>query len=141
MRIGELARRTGVAPSAIRYYEERDMFSPGQILRSSSDYRDYTPAARQRLELILAGREAGLSLSRMRTQMTNWHTMDDSTRADLMEDQRQRLDDQIAALVRSRDIVAGVAAELRGRGGLQADAQQGDVETEDHGAVMIQASH
>ena len=116
MRIGELARLTGIAPSAIRYYEERDMFSPGQILRSPSGYRDYTPAARQRLELILAGREAGLSLNRMRTQMTNWNTMDDSTRADLMEDQRQRLDDQIAALTRSRDIVAGVAAELRRRG-------------------------
>ncbi|HXH34176.1 MAG TPA: MerR family transcriptional regulator [Plantibacter sp.] len=116
MRIGELARLTGIAPSAIRYYEERDMFSPGQILRSSSGYRDYTPAARQRLDLILAGRAAGLSLDRMRTQMANWDTMSDSARADLLDEQRVRLDEQIAVLTRSRDTVAAASARFRSGG-------------------------
>lgn len=115
MRIGELSRLTGIAPSAIRYYEERDMFSPGQIMRSSSGYRDYTPAALQRLKLILAGRAASLSLDRMRTQMTNWDTMSDSARADLLDEQRLSLDENIAALTRSRDTVAAVSAMLRSR--------------------------
>ncbi len=45
MRIGELARRSGLAPSAIRYYEREDMFSSGQIDRGSNGYRDYSISA------------------------------------------------------------------------------------------------
>ncbi|MEU9040437.1 MULTISPECIES: MerR family transcriptional regulator [unclassified Kitasatospora] len=38
MRIGELARRTGVTPRALRYYEEQGLLSPE---RRPSGYREY----------------------------------------------------------------------------------------------------
>ncbi|MFF1903567.1 MerR family transcriptional regulator [Kitasatospora sp. NPDC058218] len=38
MRIGELARRTGVSPRALRYYEEQGLLSPE---RRPSGYREY----------------------------------------------------------------------------------------------------
>ncbi|MGW5660553.1 MerR family transcriptional regulator [Streptomyces sp. NPDC003758] len=38
MRIGELSRRTGASPRALRYYEEQGLLSP---LRRPSGYREY----------------------------------------------------------------------------------------------------
>jgi DNA-binding transcriptional MerR regulator len=38
MRIGELSRRTGVSPRALRYYEEQGLLSPR---RRPSGYREY----------------------------------------------------------------------------------------------------
>ncbi|MDL9937690.1 MerR family transcriptional regulator [Gordonia sp. ABSL1-1] len=113
MRIGELARRTGLAPSAIRYYEDRDMFSPGQIVRLPNGYRDYTDAAQQRIELILAGRAAGFSLDRMRTQMQHWIAMDPGEKSQILSEQLARLDEQIRALERSRAAVASALQGLR----------------------------
>lgn len=112
MRIGELARLTGVAPSAIRYYEARDMFSPGQIIRSHSGYRDYGQAARRRLELILAGRAVGLPLEQMRTQMQDWDIMSDHERAGLLKQQRRILTNSIAELSRSVDVISNTLREL-----------------------------
>lgn len=118
MRIRELARLTGLAPSAIRYYEQRDMFSPGQVRRDANGYRDYTPEALRRVELILAGRAAGFSLAQMRGRMQDWETMGDDRRTALLEEQLQVIDGRIAALVRGRETVrealAALAAPRRG---------------------------
>lgn len=38
MRIGELARRTGVSERSLRYYEEQELLRPG---RTPSGYREY----------------------------------------------------------------------------------------------------
>ncbi|MFE9094740.1 MerR family transcriptional regulator [Streptomyces sp. NPDC007264] len=38
MRIGELSRRTGASPRALRYYEEQGLLSP---VRRPSGYREY----------------------------------------------------------------------------------------------------
>ncbi|MGE9782431.1 MerR family transcriptional regulator [Janibacter sp. G368] len=115
MRIGELARRTGLAPSAIRYYEERDMFSPGQVRRLPNGYRDYTPEAEQRQALVLAGRAAGFGLDDMRTRMQHWSTMSDAERADILRDQLEVLDARIGELDRSRREIAAVLGVLSTR--------------------------
>lgn len=121
MRIGELARLTGLAPSAIRYYEERDMFSPGQVIRLRNGYRDYTPQARRRLELVLAGRAAGFSLDDMRHRMEHWEGMPDSERVAILAEQQERLEERIAALAASRDGVLRALEMLRAR---EADAER-----------------
>ncbi|MGX1931615.1 MerR family transcriptional regulator [Microbacterium resistens] len=112
MRISELAQRTGLAPSAIRYYEQQDMFSPGQIARHPNGYRDYGPAAVRRIELIAAGRAAGFSLAQMRTRMRDWDTMGRAQRAALLDEQLRVLDERIAELTRGRDAVRGALREL-----------------------------
>jgi DNA-binding transcriptional MerR regulator len=64
MTIGELARRAGVRPSAIRYYEAKGILrSPG---RSANGYRLYGPEAIIRLQFIRRSKRLGLNLAEVR---------------------------------------------------------------------------
>ncbi|KQQ51363.1 MerR family transcriptional regulator [Plantibacter sp. Leaf314] len=57
MRISEVSKRTGVAPTALRYYESIGLIAPGRTL---SGYRDYDTAVLGRLDLVEASKELGL---------------------------------------------------------------------------------
>lgn len=113
MRISEVARRTGLSPSAIRYYEQEDMFSPGQIERASNGYRVYSPGALRRLGLIQAGRDAGFSLAEMKTRLRNWETLPDDDRVSLLETQLDVIDERIERLTKSRATVHKALEVLR----------------------------
>lgn len=58
MRIGELARRTGVTTRALRYYEEQNLLTAE---RSASGQRHYAETAVDRIHLIRQLYAAGLS--------------------------------------------------------------------------------
>ncbi len=64
MKIGELARRSGVASTALRYYEKAGLLPEAR--RSSSGYRTYQPDAVPRLAFIRAAQAVGLSLAEIR---------------------------------------------------------------------------
>ena len=57
--IGEIAQQSGLAPSAIRYYEELGLIEPAG---RASGRRLFPESAAQRLRAITAAREAGFSL-------------------------------------------------------------------------------
>lgn len=57
MRIGELSRRSGVAPRLLRYYEEQGLLSPH---RAPSGYREYAPDDVETVGLIRSLLAAGL---------------------------------------------------------------------------------
>jgi MerR family transcriptional regulator, redox-sensitive transcriptional activator SoxR len=62
--IGELARRAGVATSALRYYEKAGLLpSPPRASRR----RQYDPGVLGRIRIILLARDAGFSISETRT--------------------------------------------------------------------------
>lgn len=64
MRIGELARRSGVPATALRYYEQLGLLpAPG---RTESGYRSYTGEALDRLAFIRSAQAVGLTLSEVR---------------------------------------------------------------------------
>ncbi len=64
MSIGQLARRVGLRPSAVRYYEAQGILrAPG---RSANGYRLYGPEAIVLLQFIRRSRELGLSLDEVR---------------------------------------------------------------------------
>ncbi|WP_349930280.1 MerR family transcriptional regulator [Glutamicibacter mishrai] len=102
MKISEVARLTGLAPSAIRYYEQQDMFSPGQVERTSNGYRNYTTGALRRLELLQAGRDAGFTLAEMKNRMRDWDTLPDEKRAEILKTQLDVIDEKIERLSESR---------------------------------------
>jgi DNA-binding transcriptional MerR regulator len=64
MKIGELAKRTGLAPSKIRFYEAHGLIAPVQ--RQANGYRDYLPNSVQLLEIIITAQAAGFSLHEIR---------------------------------------------------------------------------
>ena len=61
--IGEVAERSGVATSAIRYYQELGLIEP---VRRESGRRVFADSAANRLRAITAAREAGFSLEEIR---------------------------------------------------------------------------
>ncbi len=64
LRIGDLARRAGVATSALRFYEEAGLLAPSG--RTEAGYRLYDEAALGRLSFIQRARALGRSLQQIR---------------------------------------------------------------------------
>jgi DNA-binding transcriptional MerR regulator len=58
--IGELARRTGVATSALRYYERVGLLSPTEWV---GHRRHYPPSSPERVALIRLCQDAGFTLA------------------------------------------------------------------------------
>lgn len=65
MKIGELARRTGLAPSRIRFYERIGLLKA--VERQANGYRHYPAEAVLVLQLIATAQQAGFSLDELRT--------------------------------------------------------------------------
>jgi DNA-binding transcriptional MerR regulator len=65
--ISEIARRSGVAASALRYYERRGLIRP---LRREGARRKFAPAVLDQLALIALGQAAGFSLDEIRAMFT-----------------------------------------------------------------------
>jgi MerR family transcriptional regulator, redox-sensitive transcriptional activator SoxR len=101
--IGEVAARSGMAPSALRYYEDQGLIS---ATRTPGGARRYPRSVLRRLAIIRAARNVGLSLPEIREALDTLPSGRPPTAADwarLSGGWRDRLDEQIAALARLRD--------------------------------------
>lgn len=67
MRIGELAKISGLAPSRIRFYEASGLIR--SVERKANGYRDYAPETQWVLEIITGAQAAGFSLEEIRQLM------------------------------------------------------------------------
>jgi DNA-binding transcriptional MerR regulator len=65
MKIGELAERSGIPASTIRYYEKEGLLPKAQ--RGANGYRVYQDGALDRLDLIQLGQKLGFSLDAIRS--------------------------------------------------------------------------
>jgi MerR family transcriptional regulator, redox-sensitive transcriptional activator SoxR len=101
--IGEVARRSGVAPSALHYYETLGLISAH---RSPGGRRVYERSVLRRLAFVRAAQNVGLSLDEISAALATLPEGRTPTRADwarLSRSWRSRLDEQIAALEALRD--------------------------------------
>ncbi|MGC5698568.1 MerR family transcriptional regulator [Pseudomonas sp. NFXW11] len=64
MRIGELAKISGLAPSRIRFYEASGLIN--SVARKANGYRDYAADTEWVLEIITGAQAAGFSLEEIR---------------------------------------------------------------------------
>ena len=64
MKIGELAQRSGLAATALRFYEKAGLLP--EPVRTASGYREYTADMLPRLEFIRAAQAVGLSVGEIR---------------------------------------------------------------------------
>lgn len=101
--IGELAARTGVAPSALRFYEDEGLI---EAERTDAGHRRYKRATIRRVSFILVAKGLGLTLDDIRGALSSLPegrvpTRDDWT--ELSTRWKPRIDEQIARLERLRD--------------------------------------
>jgi MerR family redox-sensitive transcriptional activator SoxR len=66
--IGELSRRTGLRPSAIRYYESLGLLTPSR----RGKWRRYTPDAVEQLDVIRMARDLGFGIDEIRTLLNGF---------------------------------------------------------------------
>jgi MerR family redox-sensitive transcriptional activator SoxR len=105
--IGAVSERTGVAPSALRYYEELGLVSAE---RAESGQRRFTRAAIRRVSFIRAAQQVGLSLEEIGEALAALPGDRTPTERDwsrLSASWRPRLDAQIAMIERLRDRLDG----------------------------------
>ena len=96
--IGEVSSRSGVAPSALRFYEAQRLIA---ARRTSGNQRRYDRAILRRIALIQAGRAAGIPLERIRVALESLPGSRTPTRRDwerLSRGWRDDIDRQIAIL-------------------------------------------
>ena len=101
--IGALSERTGVATSALRYYESEGLI---HARRSGGGQRRYDRDVLRRVAFIRTAQQVGLTLDEIRTTMASLPENRTPTKRDwerLSAGWRPRLDEQIAMLERLRD--------------------------------------
>ena len=101
--IGELAARSGAAPSALRFYESRGLVSSS---RTAGGHRVYERSTLRRVAFVRAAQRVGLSLEEIRAALDTLPsgrtpTADDWAR--LSAGWRHKLDQRIDELLRLRD--------------------------------------
>ncbi|WP_285036262.1 MerR family transcriptional regulator [Plantibacter sp. ME-Dv--P-095] len=127
MRIGELSKRTGVAPRMLRYYEEQGLITPRRLDNGYREYDDYLvdrvgkirglidagiptrivsdilPCLGQPQKIVVENAEPGLF--------------------ELLETERDRMNDKIDFLTHNRDALTSYLAALE-RAGVRAPESQ-----------------
>jgi MerR family redox-sensitive transcriptional activator SoxR len=105
--IGETARRSGVATSALRFYESRGLI---KSLRAQSNQRRYQRATLRRIAIIRVAQTLGLSLAEIATAFESLPDQRNPTRKDwerLSTRWGRQLEQRIADLQNLRDRLGG----------------------------------
>ncbi len=103
--IGDLARRTGLTVSAIRYYEARGLVTS---VRTSGNQRRFPRAEIRRLSVALIAQRLGLTLAKIEAELGRLPAGRAPTRDDwqaVSERVRGALDVRIAMLERTRELL------------------------------------
>ena len=100
--IGEVARRSGVASSALRFYEERGLIAS---VRAGSGHRRYRRSVLRRVAFIVFAQKIGFSLEEIGAELAKLPSDRIPTRVDwtrLSGAWTKRIDQRIAELQRLR---------------------------------------
>lgn len=101
--IGAVGERTGVAPSALRFYEDEGLI---RSERNSSGHRRYPREVIRRVSFIRVAQQVGLTLDEIRAALATLPDGRAPTQRDwerLADSWRPQLDARIAVLERLRD--------------------------------------
>ena len=107
LRIGDLARRTGLSVSAIRFYEAKGLVEP---IRTAGNQRRFLRSDIRRLSFILIAQQLGLALSEIESELAKLPHGRTPTASDwsaISQSIRGQLDVKIAQLERTRDKLDG----------------------------------
>jgi MerR family redox-sensitive transcriptional activator SoxR len=105
--IGDFAARSGVAPSALRYYEKEGLI---RSTRTGGNQRRYLRSELRRVAFIKIAQQVGVSLDEIRDALAALPDNRTPTKADwarLSARWRHKLEDRIALMERLRDQLTG----------------------------------
>lgn len=105
--IGDLARRTGLSVSAIRFYEARGLV---RAIRTGGNQRRFARADIRRLSFALIAQKLGLSIGEIEAELATLPAGRTPTRDDwqaISERMRAVLDARITRLIETRDRLDG----------------------------------
>jgi MerR family redox-sensitive transcriptional activator SoxR len=105
--IGELARRTGLTVSAIRFYEARGLVAS---IRTAGNQRRFMRSDIRRLSFALVAQRLGLTLAEVESELATLPDGRVPTQQDweaISKRMRAGLDARIAMLKRTRDLLDG----------------------------------
>jgi MerR family redox-sensitive transcriptional activator SoxR len=105
--IGQLAARTGLAVSAIRYYETQGLIAP---LRNAGGQRRFPRSDIRRLSFVRIAQQFGFSIARIHDELARLpqeRTPNEADWARIAEDFRAELNQRIDTLTRLRDNLDG----------------------------------
>lgn len=101
--IGQLAKRTGVAVSALRFYEEKGLLQP---LRTGGNQRRFLRSDIRRVSFILIAQKLGLGLSEIEEQLAGLPDGRNPTLRDwqvISRKMRLAIDEKVRLLTRTRN--------------------------------------
>jgi DNA-binding transcriptional MerR regulator len=117
MKIGELARRTGVAPRLLRYYEEQGLIAAS---RSANGYRDYAEDDVERIERVVGLVRSGLPTRLVRAVLdlegirsAELITTCSRDVAEQLATELDQIEDRISCLTKSRDTIRRFLSQTR----------------------------
>lgn len=102
--IGEVAEKSGISPSALRYYEEAGLI---QSVARHGLRRQFPPEVMLQLKLIVLGKSAGFSLAQI-GEMFGTNGLPDLPRA-VFHEKANAIDRQINELTTLRDTLRHIA--------------------------------
>ncbi|MFZ8169108.1 MerR family transcriptional regulator [Alteromonas macleodii] len=128
MKIGELSKRTGLATSKIRFYEDIGLLK--LVNRSANGYRTYPPEAEVILNLISNGQKAGFSLDELRkllpADLEHWQH---DNLLDALHSKLADIEDLERKLAESKQQLKNILAEV--------EAKPGDIDCAENARRVI----
>ena len=107
MKISEVAERTGVPASTLRYYERLGILTAG---RSRNGYRDFDEGHLERLDFIASAKRLGLELPEIRRLL---ELADDGTCTGVKAALQPLLAEQIAAVEQQLKVLSRLQDQLK----------------------------
>jgi MerR family copper efflux transcriptional regulator len=113
MNIAEAARRAGLTPKAIRFYEAQGLLRPN---RAANGYRAFGEGDVHTLKFLKRARDLGFSVEECRALLALYHETERSNSEvkQLAENRVREIDRRLADLASIRDALAGLAESCKG---------------------------
>jgi MerR family transcriptional regulator, copper efflux regulator len=111
MKIGELAAKTAMAPSAIRFYEQSGLLPP--VERGANGYRVYSEVVLERLLVIQMAQNLGFSLDAMRSVFANNKGFPQAELLARLDMRLNEIEQMVATLRSQRDDLPALRSTLR----------------------------
>ncbi len=98
MLISELAQQAGLTPDTIRFYEKKGLLDTRHMERRDNNYKDYSPAALERLRLISHSKCAGFTLTEIVQLFRDWDTLSEEKRQEIFLEKINQIDRRMAEI-------------------------------------------